>query len=136
METFSRETLDPWFVSGFADGQANFTFSRSSRQIALYFAIKATVDDDILELLQQFFDGVGRIYTVTKASRMYRITRADELQVVVRHFDQYPLRSAKRNSYQLWREMVELKAKFRRGSKEAIQALATRLSSRGSHGQN
>jgi hypothetical protein len=136
VETFSRETLDPWFVSGFADGQANFTFSRSSRQIALYFAIKAAMNDDILELIQQFFDGVGRIYTITNTTRMYRITRAEELKVVVQHFDRYPLRSRKRDSYQLWREMVELKVEFRRGSKEALQALAARLSSRGSHGQN
>ena len=136
METFSRETLDPWFVSGFADGQANFTFSRSGRQTALYFAIKAAAGDDILELIQQFFGGAGRIYGVTERTRMYRITRADELRRVVEHFDRYPLRSAKRDSYQLWREMVELKIEFRRGSKEALQALATRLSSRGAHGQN
>src|SRR5690348_16853163 len=108
--------LDPWYVTGFADGVGTFTYSRSGNQIALYFAIKLTrADEPLLEQLREFF-GVGRLYQVkaTKSAALYRVTRHDELHRVTDHFDRYPLHGEKRLGYAVWREMVTLKRDFRR----------------------
>lgn len=144
METFSRGTLDPWYVTGFADGEGSFTFSRSGKQIAVYFAVKlVATDEPLLKSLQDFF-GVGKIYSVrarspsqgagmggaTKTASMYRVTRHDELPQVVAHFDRYPLQGEKRFAYAIWREMAVLKTMFRKGAdREVLDDLALKLSS-------
>lgn len=128
MDTFSRETLDPLWVTGFADAAGSFTYSRSSKQLALYFAVKVADEDrPLLEDLQAYFDA-GRIYDPA----YFRITRREELMRVVDHFDQYPLRSSKRELYELWREMVVAKQQFRRPDRERLASLASRLSALGS----
>jgi hypothetical protein len=111
-------------VTGFADAAASFTYSRSSKQLALYFAIKvAEADRTLLEDLQSFFDA-GRIYEPA----YFRVTRREELTRIVDHFDRYPLQSSKRSVYEVWREMVIAKQNFRRPDRELLAGLASRLS--------
>lgn len=137
METVS--TLDPWWVTGFCDGEASFTFSRSSAQVALYFAVKLIASDrPVLERLQDYFR-CGKIYRVAPASAransgfsktalLFRVTRHDELPMVTEHFDRYPLQSQKREAYKIWRGMVDIKRLFRGRNKEALNELALALS--------
>ena len=141
-ETFSRGTaLDPWYITGFVEGEGAFTFSRSGRQMALYFAIKLTgADNAILEDIRAYFGGAGSIYRVaaraaptpssgyTKEAAYYRVSRRDELEHVVAHFDRYPLRGTKAASYAIWRRMVELKRAFRKPPREELEQLAAQLS--------
>ena len=141
-ETFSRATsaLDPWYVTGFVEGEGTFTFSRNGRQMTLYFAVKLTGSErSILEAIQEYFGGIGTIYNVkpvaprqssgyTKAAAYYRVCRREELERVMEHFDQYPLRGAKAASYAIWREMVVLKRAFRKPARAELEALAARLS--------
>jgi len=139
MGTDSVERLDPWWVTGFCDGEASFTFSRSSKQVALYFSVKLSASDrPVLEQFQEYFQ-CGKIYEVaprsarnnsgfTKTAALFRVTRHDELPYVTEHFDRYPLRSQKRNAYKIWRGMVEIKRSFRGRNKEALQELALALS--------
>ncbi len=151
MATFSRGTFEPWYVTGFVDGAGSFTYSRSGRQIGLYFAVKLTEADRIvLDHLQQFFGGIGNIYKVvprtpragsgyTKTVSYFRVTRLEDLKRVVDHFDRYPLQTAKRGSYEIWREMVALKQAFRKPDRERLNALAAQLSAastRTNHGPN
>ncbi len=141
VDTFSRETLDPHYVTGFTDGEGTFTYSRSGKQMALYYAIKLTaVDEPILVDIQNYFGGIGKIYDVkaripqgsggaTKSAKYYRVCHRDELIVVVDHFDRYPLRTTKREGYEVWRTMVMLKRKFRQPDRDQLDTLAARLSS-------
>lgn len=141
METFSRETLSPHYVTGFADGEGTFTYSRSGPHMALYFAIKLTAADEaVLCEIQDYFGGIGRIYDVkarapgprsgaTKSAKYFRVSHRDELGVVVEHFDRYPLRTKKREGYLIWRSMVVLKRQFRGPDRVTLEQLATQLSS-------
>jgi hypothetical protein len=141
-ETFSRGTqlLDPWYVTGFVEGEGAFTFSRNGRQMALYFAIKLTgADRALLEDIRAHF-GVGAIYKVaarsaptpssgyTKEAAYYRVSRRDDLERVVEHFDRYPLRGVKARSYAIWRQMVVLKREFRKPQRDELERLAAQLS--------
>lgn len=147
METFSRGTFEPWYVTGFVDGEGSFTYSRSGRQIALYFAVKLTeADRALLEHLQRFFGGIGNIYKVvarapktasgyTKTASYFRVTRLEDLKRIVEHFDRFPLQTAKRVSYEIWREMVVLKQAFRKPDRERLNTLAAQLSAASTRNQ-
>jgi hypothetical protein len=132
--------MDPWYVTGLAEGEGTFTYSRTGSRLALYFAVKLIRADDALLLsLQAFFGGVGTIYRVrprrptpgagfTKAATYYRVCRRDDLRRIVEHFDAYPLRGTKAASYQIWRLMVLLKREFPKTSRERLEEFAKRLS--------
>ena len=128
METVSHETLlDPWYVTGLIDGVGSFTFSRSGKQFAVYFAVKFGGPSNLLADLQWFFQG-GTIYQSTKTS-YFRVQRREHLSLVVDHFDQFPLR-AKADVYAIWREMVVAKQEFRKPNRDRLEQLATELSAR------
>lgn len=121
VETVSRETsLEPWFVTGLIEGIGSFTYSRSGKQLAVYFGVKSS-SSLLLGDLNDFF-GVGAIYR-----DYFRVQRRNDLAVVVDHFDRFPLRS-KRATYEIWREMVIAKQDFRKPNRERLEQLATELS--------
>jgi hypothetical protein len=139
METFSRGTpdteLDPWYVTGFVEGEGTFTYSRNGKQLAVYFGIKLSeADEPILEAIQAFFGGIGSIYYIqprgeaAKGSAYYRVCRREQLPVIVKHFDAYPLHGSKLAAYRIWREMVMLKQRFRQPPREELKDLAAQLS--------
>lgn len=134
--------LDPWYVTGFLDGEGCFTFSRSGRALALYFAIKAADRDrGILEEIRTFFGGAGRIYEIgdrparipggrpSKAACYFRVARLTQLKAVIDHLDRYPLRGPRAATYALWREIFQRKwDSGRRAADPEIEELARRLS--------
>lgn len=116
--------LDPWFVTGFCDGEAAFTFSRSGSGFSLYFSICQRNDNrEIIENIQRYFKGIGTIYTRkeqlpsrfsgrTKPNAYFRVCRQDELARVIDHFDKFPLQSRKKDVYMLWRQMAHDKMRY------------------------
>ncbi len=136
------KTLDPWYISGFCDGEAVFTYSRMGGSFALYFAIRQREDNrQIVEDIQQYFNYIGKIYVskesaltknsgFSKASAYFRVTRIDELKVVLGHFDKYPLQSNKKKAaYNAWRQMVLYKLEnYRDIEYDKIRVLAEKLS--------
>jgi hypothetical protein len=136
----SKPNLDPWYVTGLVEGEGTFTYSRSGTHMALYFAVKLTrADDALLVSLQSFFEGAGKICRVrprapsgragfTKAATYYRVCRRSELGRIVEHFDLYPLRGTKADSFQIWRLMVLLKREFPKTSRDRLEMFATKLS--------
>ena len=134
--------LTPWYVTGFCDGEAAFTYSRAGGTFALYFAIKQREDNRrIVEDIQAYFNYVGNIYRgkeaqptqnsgFSKPSAYYRVTKTDELQRIIEHFDRYPLQSKKKQeAYKIWRDMVVHKYEnYRRVNYDKLRLLAERLS--------
>lgn len=135
--------LDPWYVTGFCDGEAAFTYSRNGGNFALYFAIKQRNDNrQIIEDVRDFFNAVGDIYIQKESSSTpkaglsqpaayYRVTRIGELPRILEHFDKYPLQSKKKQeAYKIWREMVRHKLEnFRNIDYDLLRSLAEKLSS-------
>lgn len=132
--------LDPWYVTGFCDGEAAFTYSRSGGTFGLYFGVKQREDNrQIVEDLREFFNFVGYIYRgkeakydagFSKATAYYRVTKTTELLRIVEHFDKYPLQSKKKQeAYHIWRQMVMHKLEnFRDIDYDKLRALAEKLS--------
>ncbi|MEI6631360.1 MAG: LAGLIDADG family homing endonuclease [bacterium] len=135
--------LTPWYITGFCDGEAAFTYSRAGGSFALYFAIKQREDNkQIIEDIQEYFNYIGDIYAQKKAlptqnsgfsqpAAYYRVTRINELKRIVEHFDKYPLKiQKKQEAYEIWREMVMHKLEhYRRVDYDNLKGLAEKLSS-------
>jgi hypothetical protein len=132
--------LNPWFVTGFCDGEAAFTFSRSGNQFSLYFSITQRDDNrEIIEKIQRHFKGIGAIYTRkeqlpmrnsghTKPNAYFRVCRQGELTRVIDHFDKFPLQSKKKEVYALWREMALNKIRYSMNCKcEEFQVFSEKL---------
>lgn len=131
VETVSRETIDPWWVTGFVETAGSFTYSRSGKQLALYFGLKlASTERPLLEQVRRFLGEIGKIYIVKgpRPSHYLRVSHRADLPAVLDHFDHYPLQTSKRATYEIWREMVLLKQQFRRVDREALERLARDLS--------
>ena len=133
------EKLDPWYITGFCDGEGCFTYSRSGNNLNLYFAIKLNFEDrDLLYKVRSFF-GVGRIYVGkpippgkysghTRTSFYYRVSKVAELSRIVEHFDSYPLKGKKAVSFSIWKEMFKYKKIYRRPQYDKLNELANKLS--------
>jgi hypothetical protein len=139
VDKISRETeLDPNYVTGFVEAAGSFTYLRSGSDgqvFTLVFGLKLPTEErQLLDDVARYF-GVGRIYDVKAAaparpSSYFRVSRQEDLEIVVEHFEKHPLRGAKRAAFEAWREMVRLKKdNFRHPPVDALVALAARLSS-------
>lgn len=106
--------LHPYYVTGFSDGEGCFFINvrpRPNRNkgyaIELLFKISLSSKDKLLlEKIKDFF-GVGRLLD-QGSSVSYNVRSLDDLQVVVNHFDKYPLISNKYSDYILFRQVFEL----------------------------
>jgi hypothetical protein len=116
-----RDAFGHW-LSGFADGEACFFLGL---RIARYkevgfstFAIHLRSDDmDILENIMTFWnagsivEGHGTTKRSLNAKRQarFRVYRLSELiQVVIPHFEKYPLRAKKLHDFMIWKEGVAM----------------------------
>jgi len=108
--------LNPYFVTGFSDAEANF-YIRISRKNSMktgwtvepVFAICLHHKDlNVLYLLQYFF-GVGKVYHNIKREEVtLRVTSIKELEVIIRHFEAYPLLTNKFPDFLLFKQVLEI----------------------------
>jgi hypothetical protein len=107
-DTFGGVALDPWFVTGLAEGEGCFCVSFARRQkmrlgieVRPSFALALNVRDrSLLANLQTFF-GCGAIrHSRSDRTFKYESRSVDELtEHVVPHFESYPLRGSKAWSF-------------------------------------
>lgn len=111
--TLINKKLDPWFVTGFSDGVASFVLSivKSSKvgfsTTTACFQIQLHIK--YLELLNQiknYFNGVGSI-TIHKNRCVYMVNGfSNIINVIIPHFDKYPLKTKKLGDYLLFKNAV------------------------------
>jgi len=134
-----------WWVTGLVDGEGCFYASLSFRMkkspdsgrshLCTDFSVGLQIwmrDDDaiVVEKIRNYF-GSGRINKkpVTKSRRSkvkgakpsvcYRIDLVEDLiDVVIPHFETFPLQSKKANDFEIWRQIVEFVARNLRGKKK------------------
>jgi LAGLIDADG endonuclease len=110
--------LNPWFVTGFTDAEGSFnvSVSRSSStkigwRVQMRFIIELHKKDlALLTHVQSFFKGIGTI-TNSTTKEVVRFSVVDQNQiinVILPHFNKYPLQSAKLIDFKFWLECVNL----------------------------
>lgn len=124
------QQLNPGFITGFTDGDGSFMIIvrkypklRLGWRISARFAIVAHKRDlDLLKLIKSYFSShleqslrsgpkgqeVGAIYD-HEGGLQYLIDSVKFLtEIIIPHFDKYPLITEKRKDYILWKQVVEM----------------------------
>lgn len=107
----NHQKLDPWFITGFSDGESTFTFNLIKNpsnpvgyKIQLLFRIGLHSKDlALLEKVQEFFGGKGQIYK-SNDTIIYNISSIKDLSVIIDHFDKYELITQKLADYLLFKK--------------------------------
>jgi len=112
------ENLDPNFISGLLDAEGSFIISVVRRsKLKDSWIVQASLqvrmnsrDSALLVLVQRYFKGAGSFRYNAEANVVhYTITKLSDLvNIVVPHFKNYPLRSAKSLDFQLWAQCIEM----------------------------
>lgn len=111
----SNLNLDPWFITGFSDAESSFTISISpDNRSNLKWAVQAVFtinlhkkDIAILESIKNTL-GVGNIKIRSDSVVTYKVKSKKELQIIIDHFDKYPLATAKHSDYLLFKQCFEI----------------------------
>ena len=109
--TLSMNNLDPWFLTGFADAEGSFIISiykddkaKLKWRVSAYFSIHIHVKDVfLLDLIQRTL-GVGRLRKNNENTVLLRVSDIQELEVIIDHFKNYPLVSAKHSDFLLFEQ--------------------------------
>jgi len=108
-------TLDPWFVTGFVDAEGCFTIGltkseqyRSGYQVTAIFKISLHRKDyDLLCQIRDYF-GVGVITKHGETTIQYFVRSIKDLNVILSHFEAYPLIGQKWADYILFKQAIVL----------------------------
>ena len=148
----TRSNINPWFLTGFADGEASplrglapgagQARPRASFLVNIYkssshnsgWGARATFqiglhkkDIAILNNIQDYF-GVGSVTTKTKGC-VYYVQAIKDLDVILNHFDHYPLVTKKYADYLLFKLAINLiKEKAHMNSEGLRKLVAIRAS--------
>jgi len=110
--------LDPWFITGFTDGEGSFSILISEyKRMKIGWQVKAefqlclhSKDVEILYQIQKFFKGIGNIsFKSNRDVAQYRINDINSIkEILIPHFEKYPLQSAKSIDFLLFKQCVNL----------------------------
>jgi len=120
-EFFKNEgsfNLNPWFVTGFTDGDGSFAVSITKKKsgtgwkIVPMFTIGLDKKDlDLLVQIKAFFK-TGNIYASKRGVVYYTVgSIKDLIKHILPHFDKYPLATLKLKDYLLFKEIIILMEK-------------------------
>lgn len=112
--TFSVKKLNPWFLTGFSDAESNFLVRVvKSDHVKVGWAIQPLFqiglhkkDLNLLKKIKASWE-VGDIY-YKENSCNFLIQSLIGLNVIVNHFEKFPLLTKKREDFLLFRQVVDL----------------------------
>lgn len=117
--------LKSWFVTGFRDAERSFMikFTKVNNRIQLDFIIGLHLKDlPLLYLIKDFF-GVGNVrYSKNRCS--YSVTNLSHiLNVIIPHFEQFPLQTQKKISFLLFVKAARLMKKKVHLTENGVQTI-------------
>ena len=106
--------LSPWFITGFTDAEGCFSISiykDPTRSIGWRVTAEFLIgihkrDVELLNQIQDYLGGIGRIGKFAKDAYALRVNTIGQMVKVIHHFDKYPLISQKHADYLIWREII------------------------------
>ena len=115
MENIKNLELDPFYVTGFSDGEACFHLAIGKNlkyKIGYYVNPGFSIvlhkkDKELLGKFRKFFKNVG-VLKVKKDIVQFRVFSINDLDILIKHFDQYSLITKKHTDYLLFKEAINL----------------------------
>lgn len=111
--TYSKPLLHPWYVTGLSDAESSFGVQVQKRGgnrvvIASFAICLHKKDETLLKLVQSYFGGIGG-FSQWNNNILYRVSSLKDINnVIIPHFDKYPLLTQKRADYELFKLVVGL----------------------------
>jgi competence protein ComGF len=108
--------LNPWFITGFADAESNFTCSivsdsrsKLNWEVSMSFNISLHIKD--IQLLEdiKYTLGVGKIRKHTTRNIVHFVVEnKEELITIIDHFEKYPLVTSKKSEYLIFKKCLNI----------------------------
>lgn len=122
--------LNPYYITGFVDGEGSFIISVNPySRYSTGYKVKATFsiglhkrDLPLLMLIKEFF-GVGSITNSSTNGIQYRVSNLQGLELIISHFENYPLMSKKSSDFLLFKEVVYLMKQGEHLNKEGLKKI-------------
>lgn len=73
-------------------------------------------------MIRNYFEGRGKLYEVSSLCA-YQVRSVEDLRVIIKHFDNFPLISQKKADYQLFKQAFELTSNKKHLTKEGLQQI-------------
>ena len=127
--------LDPWFVTGFIDGEGCFglyTYANAASKWYVFLDFKITLhkkDRYLLDQIKNYF-GVGEISKHGEQSINYGIRSIKDLQLIINHFYKFTLKTKKLNDYKLFKLAFNIIKNKEHLTKEGFNKLLSMKSSK------
>ena len=131
-----QPNFNPWFVTGLSDAEGSFIvrISKNTKNkrtkigwiVSSNFQITLHQRDfSLLLMLQQFFGGIGKINIDPKReSSKYTIIKLNDLKnVIIPHFEKYPLLTQKYADFCLFQRVLEIISNKNHLSIEGLQKI-------------
>nr|QBM09613.1 hypothetical protein [Dactylella sp.] len=114
--SLNQESLHPYFITGFSDGESYFYISvykfksmRTGWRTKLIFGISLHKKDlPLLKSIQNSLGGIGTIIKHKKDSIQFQVTSNNDLQVLINHFDNFPLITQNLADFILFKQAFEV----------------------------
>ena len=111
-----EEKLNPYFVTGFTDGEGCFHISiiknkklKLGWQVRLSFEINLNEKDIAILVQIKIFFRVGSIdYNKKTKSFLFRVNSQKDLIIIIDHFEKYPLITQKQTDFKLFQQVYYL----------------------------
>lgn len=110
----TTKLLHPWFITGFADAESSFSILiqpsskyKTNWRVKAVFAITLHKKDTLLLMKIQETLGIGKV-NVLNDKVFYRVESLPDLQILIKHFDNYTLLTAKSSDYFLFRKCLDI----------------------------
>lgn len=130
-----KYNLDPNWVTGFVDAEGCFYIGIYKRKcsgklaVMYSFMIKLHIRDlDLLLQIKSFFNNIGNVH-IYKDFAVYRVqSRKDLINVIMPHFEKYPLLTEKQNDFIIFKNIVNILEKESLNQDNLIEILKWRIS--------
>jgi LAGLIDADG endonuclease len=111
-----QSIINPWFITGFTDAEGSFMViitkkgGKSSLKWRVVPSFAIHIHNKDIYLLNQIQKtlGVGKVRKNSNTTVLFRVDNLKELQIIIDHFDRYPLLSVKASDYILFKECYNL----------------------------
>jgi NADH:ubiquinone oxidoreductase subunit 2 (subunit N) len=112
-----KPLLDPWYITGFTDAEGCFSISiaiskknKTGLQVNPTFSIHLhSKDISLLESIKDYFGvGIVSLENNTKSASYKILSVTNLINIVIPHFDKYPLITQKQGDYLLWKEVIQI----------------------------
>jgi len=111
----NNQKLNSWFITGFVDAEGSFIISiykdeksKLKWRVSAYFSIHIHEKDLLLLKLIQKTLGVGIVRKNNENTVLFRVSNIKELQIIINHFNNYPLVSNKYLDFLLFEQCLKL----------------------------